>query len=72
MEILQQRLGVSAEETMVFGDGLNDIELMTRATWSFAMRNAFDETKQAARFITGYNDDDAVMTTIEQVLKLQQ
>lgn len=72
VEILQQRLGVSAEETMVFGDGLNDIELMTRAAWSFAMRNAFDETKQAARFITGYNDDDAVMTTIEQVLKLQQ
>ncbi|WP_156315704.1 HAD family hydrolase, partial [Kluyvera genomosp. 1] len=72
VEILQQRLGVSAEETMVFGDGLNDIELMTRAAWSFAMRNAFEETKQAARFITGYNDDDAVMTTIEQVLKLQQ
>ena len=72
MEILQERLGVNKDETMVFGDGLNDIELMTRAIWSFAMRNAFDETKQAARFITGTNDDDAVMTTIAQVLSLQQ
>lgn len=72
VEILQERLGVNKDETMVFGDGLNDIELMTRATWSFAMRNAFDETKQAARFITGTNDDDAVMTTIAQVLSLQQ
>lgn len=72
VEILQERLGVNKDETMVFGDGLNDIELMTRATWSFAMRNAFDDTKQAARFITGTNDDDAVMTTIAQVLSLQQ
>ena len=37
---------------------------MTRATWSFAMRNGFEETKRAANFITGTNDDDAVMTTI--------
>lgn len=72
VEILQQRLGVSKDETMVFGDGLNDIELMTRAAWSFAMRNAFDETKQAARYITGSNEEDAVMTTIAQLLNLQQ
>lgn len=71
VEILQQRLGVSQDETMVFGDGLNDIELMTRAAWSFAMRNAFDETKQAARYITGSNEEDAVMSTIEQMLNLQ-
>lgn len=71
VEILQNRLNVTAEETMVFGDGLNDIELMTRATWSFAMRNGFEETWQAANFITGTNDDDAVMTTIIRLLSLQ-
>lgn len=72
VEMLQRMLGVSKDETMVFGDGLNDIELMTRAAWSFAMRNAFDETKQAARYITGSNEEDAVMTTIAQILNLQQ
>lgn len=71
VEILQKQLKVSAEETLVFGDGLNDIELMTRATWSFAMRNGFEETKRAANFITGTNDDDAVMTTIIRLLSLQ-
>ncbi|HII3401863.1 TPA: HAD-IIB family hydrolase [Klebsiella aerogenes] len=71
VEILQNQLNATAEETMVFGDGLNDIELMTRATWSFAMRNAFEETKRAATFITGTNDDDAVMTTIIRLLSLQ-
>lgn len=56
---------------MVFGDGLNDIELMRCGDYSFAMRNAFEETKAAARFITGSNDDDAVMHTIIRLLTLQ-
>lgn len=71
VEKLQAILGVSKDETMAFGDGLNDIELMEMATFSFAMRNAFDETKAAANFITGYNYEDAVMTTIQRVLSLQ-
>ncbi|WP_437612454.1 HAD family hydrolase [Erwinia sp. V71] len=68
--ILQERLRATPEETMVFGDGHNDVELMAAATYSFAMRNAFEETKQAANFITGYNHDDAVMTTIQRMLSL--
>lgn len=68
---LQQLLGVTYHETMAFGDGLNDVELLEQAQYSFAMRNAFEETKAVANFITGYNDDNAVMTTIEQMLALQ-
>ncbi|QIZ51021.1 HAD family phosphatase [Dickeya zeae] len=68
---LQDLLQVTAEETMVFGDGLNDIELMRCGDYSFAMRNAFEETKAAARFITGSNDEDAVMHTIIRLLALQ-
>jgi Cof subfamily protein (haloacid dehalogenase superfamily) len=68
---LQQILGVTAEETMAFGDGYNDIELLAEADYSFAMRNAFDETKAAARFVTGTNDENAVMETIKRMLALQ-
>lgn len=68
---LQDLLGASKSETMVFGDGFNDIELMERADFSFAMRNAFDETKAVANFITRSNDEDAVMKTILQMLQLQ-
>ncbi|WP_404346317.1 HAD-IIB family hydrolase [Yersinia kristensenii] len=71
VEILQKLLNVNKDETMVFGDGLNDIELMERATFSFAMRNAFEETKSAANFITGKNTEDAVMLTIQRILTLQ-
>lgn len=69
---LQSILGVDETETMVFGDGFNDIELMERAHFSFAMRNAYDETKAAANFITRSNDEDAVMHTILKFLDLQK
>ncbi len=72
VERLQAMVGASKAETMVFGDGFNDIELMERADFSFAMRNAFDETKAAANYITRSNDEDAVMHTILHMLALQE
>lgn len=69
---LQQLVGAGRHETLVFGDGLNDIELMECADFSFAMRNGHDETKDAANFITRSNDEDAVMHTILQLLALQR
>ncbi|MEI8599058.1 HAD hydrolase family protein [Vibrio sp. M60_M31a] len=38
VERLQSIVGATEAETMVFGDGFNDIELMERAHFSFAMR----------------------------------
>lgn len=72
MARLQQLVGAGRHETLVFGDGLNDIELMACADFSFAMRNGHDETKDAAHFITRSNDKDAVMHTILQLLALQR
>ncbi|WP_318503891.1 HAD family hydrolase [Bacillus sp. T3] len=71
VEHLQQLLSVTPEETMAFGDGYNDLELMTRATYSFAVRNAVQELKDAANFITRSNEEDAVMKTIMKLLSLQ-
>lgn len=68
---LQQMLNVTTHETMAFGDGYNDIELLEQAEYSFAMRNAFEETKAKANFITGYNTDSAVLKTIQLLLNLQ-
>lgn len=71
IEKLQAILHTGIDETMAFGDGYNDIELLARAQYSFAMRNAFDETKAAANFITGGNDENAVQQTICRLLALQ-
>lgn len=71
VEHLQRLLDVTPEETMAFGDGYNDLELMARATYSFAVRNAVQELKDAANFITRSNEEDAVMKTIIRMLSLQ-
>ncbi|MEK5381852.1 HAD hydrolase family protein [Niallia sp. FSL W8-0635] len=70
VEHLQLLLNVTPEETMAFGDGYNDIELMGRSSYSFAVRNAVEELKNAANFITRSNEEDAVMKTIIQILSL--
>ncbi|CEI82008.1 hydrolase [Oceanobacillus oncorhynchi subsp. incaldanensis] len=72
VEQLQQILNVSPEETLAFGDGYNDLELMKRAAYNFAVRNAVQELKDAANFITRANEEDAVMKTIVQLLSLQE
>ncbi|WIW70456.1 HAD family hydrolase [Anaerosinus gibii] len=67
---IQDALGISFEETMVFGDYMNDLEMMSSAYHSYAMENALDEVKKAARFIAPSNDKHGVLVTIkEKVLK---
>ncbi len=71
VEQLQSILNVTLEETMAFGDGYNDLELMVRAAYSFAMRNAVPELKDISRYITSSNEEEGVLNTIIQFLTLQ-
>lgn len=69
VEYLQNLLNVTPAETMAFGDGYNDLELMARADYSFAVQNAMPELKKAANYITSRtNNEDAVLKTIQQQL----
>lgn len=65
---LQESLGISPEETMVFGDQLNDIEMLNRAYYSFAVGNAREEVKKAARFQTDLNVNDGVLKILKFLL----
>ncbi len=69
---LQEMLGVSMAETMTFGDGENDVELMGVAEYSFAVRNACENTKQAAQFVTQSNEENGVLHTISKMIALQE
>lgn len=59
-------LGVSPEETMAFGDAGNDLQMLSYVKWSFAMDNASDEAKAAARYLTASNDQDGVALAVEK------
>lgn len=66
---LQQRLDFTFEQTMSFGDYLNDTELLQESYYSYAMENAHEKIKELARFRAPSNKDEGVITTIiEQVL----
>ncbi|MDZ8201206.1 Cof-type HAD-IIB family hydrolase [Microbacterium sp. SSW1-59] len=65
---LQASLGVSAAQTAVFGDYLNDLEMMDAAELSFAMANAHPEVAARAKHRAPANTDHGVITTIERLL----
>lgn len=66
---LQELLNIKHEETMVFGDYLNDLEMMESAYHSYAMENAHEDLKAICNFNAPSNDEFGVITTIEHFLK---
>lgn len=68
VKTLQESLGIAPEETIVFGDQLNDIEMLNRAYYSFAVGNAREEVKKAARFQADFNGNDGVMKILKLLL----
>ena len=65
---IQESLGISQRETLVFGDHCNDIEMLQNAYYSFAMENAVDELKEVARFETKSNISDGVLDILNMLL----
>ena len=64
---IQNLLNIDYKETMVFGDYFNDLEMMSSAYHSYAMANAHDTLKKAARFIAKSNDENGVIQAIKSV-----
>ncbi len=65
---LQDSLGVSPDETIVFGDYLNDLEMLDEATLSFAMANAHADVLERARHRAPSNRDHGVVHVLETLL----
>lgn len=65
---IRKSLGISYEETMAFGDYMNDYELLKEAKESYAMGNAHEGIKKIAAHITGTNDEQGVMNVIKHVV----
>ncbi|MEU5536094.1 Cof-type HAD-IIB family hydrolase [Streptomyces sp. NPDC020362] len=65
---LQRELGITPAQTMVFGDYLNDLEMLDAAEWSFAMANAHPEVLRRARHLAPSNNDNGVLRTVAEVL----
>ena len=68
LALVQRRLGVTPEQTMAFGDYLNDLELLGLAEHSYAMANAHPEVLAAARYRTASNDERGVERVLRKLV----
>jgi hypothetical protein len=68
LEVACRDLGLDVSEVVAIGDADNDIEMFRVAGGSFAMGQASEEVKAAARAITGTNEEDGVAEAIERLL----
>ena len=68
MRLIQKKYNISYDETMAFGDYLNDYEKMQTCYYSYAMENAHEDLKKVARFITKSNDESGVVHAINSIL----
>ena len=67
---LQRALGITAGQTMAFGDYLNDLEMLEAAEHSYAMANAHPTVLGAARHVAPANTEDGVLRTLREVFDL--
>ncbi|MFG3059687.1 Cof-type HAD-IIB family hydrolase [Streptomyces sp. NPDC048231] len=67
---LQRELGITPAQTLVFGDYLNDLEMLDAAEWSFAMANAHPDVLRRARYVAPPNTEYGVLSTISRLMGL--
>ena len=64
---LQDYLNVTKDETVIFGDNENDIEMFAYAGTSYAVKNAREEVKLAADEVCGEMLDDGVLKVLKTI-----
>lgn len=65
---LQKLMHISKEETMAFGDNFNDIGMLQQAAESYAVANAADGVKEAAKYVAMTNTEDGVLRVLKEKL----
>jgi len=69
LQQVQEHFGILEEETLVFGDYNNDLEMLQKAHYSFAMENAHPKVKKVANYHASSNDNYGVERVLEKLLE---
>lgn len=65
--MIQEHYGIKPEETAAFGNADNDIPMLQRAKYSYAVGNASENLKQTAYEVIGKMEEDAVLAKIKEI-----
>jgi len=66
---LQEEKNISSNQSIAFGDSLNDSGMMERSEFSVAMKNADKELKDICDYVIGSNEEQAVLDILEKFIK---
>ena len=69
LQIVCEKLELTLDDVVVFGDGENDLAMLKAAGIGVAMGNAHPKLKKHAQFVTDTNDADGILLGIEKVLE---
>lgn len=72
LSFLQKKWNITPEETMVFGDYNNDLEMLSLGHFSYAMANAHENVKTVANYITKSNDENGVSFILKKLLEAKK
>ena len=68
---LQAQLGIGPEETMAFGDNINDLGMLAAAVESYAIGSARDEVRKAAKHVapplSEYGETEVLLELLEKM-----
>lgn len=62
---LAKSMGVAVENTIAFGDGRNDVEMLSEVGLGIAMGNGADEAKEVSKFVTKNIDDHGIVYALD-------
>lgn len=65
---LQESMGITPAQTVVFGDYLNDLEMLQAAGLPIAMVNAHPSIRATAKYLAPRNTEHGVVTTLNHLL----
>lgn len=66
---IQESLGITPEETIVFGDNFNDISMLERSVRSYASVLSHPDVKKAAAHEVASYEEDGVLQVLKQILE---
>ncbi len=66
LRIIMEKLDISSEQVMVFGDNINDIGMIKCAKYSYAVGSARQEVKDAACFVADTMQNQGVIKAIKK------
>ena len=70
IKIISDREGISNNDIISFGDGLNDMDMILNSGIGVAMGNALSELKENADYVTISHNEDGVVNFLRNYLRL--